>query len=73
LAVADLEEWLAENYEQIVADGGNTFEGIAELGELSGPPSLAAWARKRASESGRSVVPVNARAVLPSTKRADTK
>jgi hypothetical protein len=50
---------LAENYEAVIADPnrGITYETLAE----SDSPDLAAWARKRAAEAGKSVKPANAK------------
>lgn len=49
--MSDIEPWLAENYEGLVADPVrvDTFDSIAERAEKSGDKSLAAWARKRAA------------------------
>ena len=61
--MADIEKWLAENYESIVADEArsDTFESIADTAEAQDSPELAAWARKRAAESGKRVTPTGAK------------
>lgn len=55
-------EWLAENYELLVADPnrGVGYEDVAVLAESRGSADVAAWARKRAVESGRRITPVDA-------------
>lgn len=43
-----LEDWIIENYEQMVADGATTFATIATQAEERNAPSLAEWARSKA-------------------------
>ena len=58
-------DWLAENYEQIIADPnrGMSYEDVAVVAESRGGADVAAWARKRAAESGRKVTPEKAEPV----------
>jgi hypothetical protein len=43
--VAQIEDWLAENYAQVRLDRGWTWEQLAEDFDRQGAPELAAWAR----------------------------
>lgn len=54
-----IENWLAENYEGLVADENRnfTFEAIAEDAEKKNSPELAAWAREKAAGKKKDVTP----------------
>ena len=62
--MADIESWVAENYDAVVADESRneTYETIAATADVLGAPELAAWARKRAADAGKNVTPKAARA-----------
>lgn len=66
-----VERWLADNYDAIVRDVNrtDTYETIAAHADVSASPELAAWARKRAAESGAAVTPRAARPT-PKSRRA---
>jgi hypothetical protein len=58
--MAELEKWVADNYEGLVADPAThwTFENVAEFADANDSASLAAWARSKAAEAGEDVTPV---------------
>lgn len=69
-----LDDWVVENYEAIVADElrAVSYEDIASHADEMDDLHLAAWARKRAAESGKKVTPAKATPV-PKAKRAPAK
>lgn len=62
--MADIDKWVAGNYDAIVADElrGVTYESLAEDADAKNSPDLAAWARGQAAKSGKNVTPVKAEA-----------
>lgn len=62
-----IENWLAENYEALVADEtrGVSFDSLADDAESKNSPELAAWARERAASRKKDVTP---RAAVPAKK-----
>ena len=65
-----IDEWVIENYDSIVGDEVRnvSYEDIAKHAEEMDDKNLAAWARKRAAESGKKVTP-KAAAAKPKTTR----
>lgn len=60
--MADIPQDLAANYERLAADFG--FDWVAAECDKAGAADVAAWARKRAAESGQS------REQVPNARRA---
>ena len=60
--MANIEDWLAENYTRAVAAGERSFEDIADTADKNDAPELAAWARAKAAKSGKNVTPIDASA-----------
>jgi hypothetical protein len=58
--IMSLPAHIARNYDQFVAAGERTYEQIANQADKDNSPTLAAWARARASEAGVDVTPDNA-------------
>lgn len=60
--VPPVEDYVAENYEAIVADenSGKSWSDIADMADKNNSPSLAAFARAKASKSKADVTPTGA-------------
>ncbi len=67
--MADIDDWVKENYEALVSDGQRTFEEIADWAE-DHSKDLAAWARQKAAESGEDVIPDEATPKPKQTREA---
>lgn len=66
----EIEQWIAENYDAIVADESRavSYDDVAEFAESHDSPELAGWARRRAAEAGKNTTPKSAKAE-PKSKR----
>lgn len=59
--MAELPEWLRENYEGLVASGASRWDVIAQEAEQSDCPDLAAYAAGRARQEADAAAPTDAK------------
>jgi hypothetical protein len=69
--MSEIPDWLAENYEAIVADKNRaiSYDSLAGIADAKGDKALAGWARSRAASTKKDVTPRTAEAPTPKSKR----
>ena len=70
--VYDIPGWLAENYDELVADPNRnlSYTKLAERSADAGEHELAGWARQRAAAHGEDITPVDAAPAGADTTRS---
>lgn len=73
--MANIEQWVADNYDELVADEGRseTYDSVAERAESSGDAALAGWARAKAAGQNVDVTPSTGTYVPPNTVKRRSK